>query len=453
MTLSKAELSTLDDLRQRWDAQAVNDSLMWRYYHGRQRVEQLGMAIPPALRQFLVVTNWPRVVVDTPAARQQVRAFLLPDQDAADPTLRMVMAASNFPAHFRMFNRDRLVYGRAFMSVSTNEKARDLPLVRAESPRQIVAAVDVRREVMTAAARFYGGTTADPEPVFATLYLPNVTIWCELDEGVWREKDRDDHKLGSVPLVMHLNRREAGGWLGESEMVDIIPLADSAARSMTNMQWGQEAHGMPRKWMTGVDRKDFVDASGKPITQFEAYFDAIHTVSNSAAKIGQLTASDLKNFATALDEYRKEAALRYGFPARYFGLTTANPPAEGAIIADEINLVRGIEAANDEIGVTLGWVAALAHRMATGSAEVLAGVRTEWFDPATPTMAQREDALMKRRSAGVLSRRGYWTELGWSPERMDQEETWLAEEASSDPLVSTAKSLMGGGLSVPADAG
>ena len=58
----------------------------------------------------------------------------------------------------------------------------------------------------------------------------------------------------------------------------------------------------------------------------------------------------------------------------------------------------------------------------------------EWFNPATPTVAQREDALMKRRSQGVLSRRGYMVELGYSEARIEQELQWLADEAT-DPIL------------------
>ena len=79
---------------------------------------------------------------------------------------------------------------------------------------------------------------------------------------------------------------------------------------------------------------DFVDVEGKPIPQFEAYFDAIHTITNAQGKVGQLDAADLKNFETAMNIYGRQAAVSYGFPARYFGITTSNPPAEGAIRAD-----------------------------------------------------------------------------------------------------------------------
>ena len=48
------------------------------------------------------------------------------------------------------------------------------------------------------------------------------------------------------------------------------------------------------------------------------------------------------------------------------------------------------------------------------------------FDPATPTVSQREDALAKRRAAGALSLEGYWDELQWSQARTAKERAYLA---------------------------
>lgn len=434
MALTDSESELLGKLFIKLSQTNLSDELAHRYYRGAQRIEQLGMAIPPNMRKFLVIANWPRVVVDTINDRQQVRALYLPGEETADPTLRAIWDANNMASHFRMFNLDRLIYGRAYLSAGTNESNRDLPFIRAESPREMVADVDVRREVVTSAARFYGKDDTGYGPTHATLYLPNVTVWCtRAMGGLWDEVDRDEHKLGAVPVVAHLNRRLSGGWDGESEMTDVIPLADAAARSLTNLQFAQEAHGIPRKFMTGVEKGDFVDADGKPIPQFEAYFDAIHMVTNPQGKVGQLDAADLKNFETALDIYGTQASIVTGFPQRYFGMRTSNPPAEGAIRADESTLIRRVEAQNDDLGVTVGWAGGLALRLATGEWVEGNRVRTEWFDPATPTVAQREDALAKRRAAGVLSREGYWDELGWSQARKDKERAYLEAERA-DPI-------------------
>ena len=441
MTLSSAELDLIDQHKKQLNKQRASDELLLRYYQGRQRVEQLGMAIPPAMRRFLVIANWCRVQVDTINNRQQVRSLILPGQETADPALREIWDANNLSAHVGMFNRDRMIYGRSFMSVGTNEDSDELPLVRVESPREMNAIVDVRRETMTSAARFYGKTKTGISPAQVTLYLPDETIWAELEDGRWSEVDRDPHNLGAVPVVMHLNRRMSGAWVGESQMTDIIPFADSAARSLTNMQFAQEAHGIPRMWMTGVAKGDFVDESGQPIPQFEAYFDAIQMLTSKDAKIGQLEAADLKNFETAMKVYGVQASVATGFPGRYFGLLSSNPPAEGAIRADETTLNRSIEAQNEEVGMTLGWVGALALRFRTSDWVEGNRVRVDWFDPATPTISQREDALAKRRAAGVLSREGYWDELGWSEARKAKERAYFAAELADPTLERIGRSL------------
>lgn len=433
MALTPDELALIQKHSLRLGANAFQDELNLRYYLGRQRVEQLGMAIPPQMRRFLVIANWCRVVVDTINSRQQVRA-LATGSAQDDARLRAIWDASNLSAHTSMFNADRMIYGRAFMSVGANEDDPTLPWVRVESPREMDAIIDVRREVVTSACRFYGwddalaipSTTTSLSATKVTLYLPNQTIWAKRDAvGGWVEVDRDVHNLGAVPVVMHLNRRLSGAWTGESQMSDVIPLVDASARSLTNMQFAQEAHGIPRMFMTGVAQGDFVGADGKPVPLFEAYFDAIHMLTNKDAKVGQLTAADLKNFDTAMQMYGTQASIVTGFPGRYFGLQTANPPAEGAIKADEAQLTRSVEEQNEQVGMTFGWAGSLALQFATGRRE---RVGATWFDPATPTVSQREDALAKRRAAGVLSREGYWDELGWSEDRKKQEREYLRQE-------------------------
>lgn len=446
MALSPDEIRLLERHKADLDKRAYKDTLHLRYYQGRQRVEQLGMAIPPEMRRFLVVTNWNRTYVDTINDRQQVRSLIVPGEETDDSRLRAIWDASNLSAHVAMFNADRLIFGRAFMSVGTNREDRTLPWVRVESPQEMSAFVDVVTERITSAARFYGTDDMGLGPTNVTLYLPERTVWVRRFGSRWVETGRDEHRLGAVPVVMHLNRRMSSGWQGESQLTDLIPLVDAATRSLTNLQFGQEAHGIPRMWMAGVAKGDFVGADGKPIPMFEAYFDAIHMLKDPQGKVGQLSAADLKNFETALEIYGKQASTVTGFPARYWGLVSTNPPTEGAIRADEAVLVRSVEAQNEQVGTTLGWVMALARRFATGEWTTGNRIRVDWFDPATPTVSQREDALAKRRAAGVLSREGYWDELGWSEARKAKERAYFAAEMAEQSAADLGF-LAKGGLS------
>lgn len=446
MAVTPFEIEILDELHAQRQANWRLDEKYERYHKIQHVLEQLGMAIPPSMRDFVVMANWARVVVRTISSRQRVRGLYLPGEEQADDKLRQIWIDNNMASQMKMLRKDRYIFGRAFVSAGRREANSPAPLLRVESPREIEAKVDNRTGTMVAAARFYA-----PAPVYApvqslrnlvpttpthiTLYMPDYTKQLVLENGRWREIGVQVHNLGAVPMIMDLNERMSGPFTGESELTDIVPLMDSAARSLTNMQFAQEAHGIPRMWMSGVDKKDFIDpVTGEMIPMFEAYFDAIHMLKETGARVGQLTAADLQNFETALSIYGKQAATVYSFPARYFGIETSIPATEGAVIADEIQLVNTVEDKNEDEATTVGWIGGLAYRILTGEWVEGNRIRADHFDPATPTVAQREDALMKRRSQGVLSREGYWDELGWSEERKARERRYLEKE-EADPYL------------------
>ena len=448
MTLKPSEVDLLSKLHRQLSDGYRDDELMLRYYEGRHRFAHIGLALPPQYRrEYDIVTGGAETVVDAVVDRQQVKALVLPGEETADARLRAIMDGSNMESQMQMFNRDRRLYGRAFMSVATNERDEERPLIRVESPREMAGFIDQRHEVVTAAARFYGeDETTKRSPTFTTLYTPNETVWAGWSHlsRRWLEVDRDTHGMGEAPIFMHLNRRLSGSWRGRSALSpNIRSIIDGSCRNLTNMQFAIEAHGIKRIFMIGVAKGDFVDKDGKPIPLWEAYYNAIHTLTNPDAKIGQLEASDLKNFETAQATYVREMVQATGYPASYFGVTTVNPPAEGSIVGEEKRLVRRVESENVEVGVTLGWAAAMAYRFATGNSVPGNQVRVEWHNPSTPTVAQRMDAIVKAKQAGILSREGAWDELGWSPARKDKERAYFAAELN-DPTVQLARDLMGG---------
>jgi hypothetical protein len=219
------------------------------------------MAIPPNMRRFLVVANWPRVVVRTSPAGS-VRSLILPGEETADPQLRAIWDASNLSAHTKMFRRDKLIYGRG-VHVGRRERAdRNLPLVRVESPREIEALVDTRREEMTAAAGSTAWTpTASARPN-VTLYLPESTIWVAkgtdgpLVRGRPRQPQSRRRPDRHAPQRAHVGRVRGRVGTDRHHPADRLglPVADEPAVR-------QEAHGIPRMYMTGVEQGDFVDAT------------------------------------------------------------------------------------------------------------------------------------------------------------------------------------------------
>lgn len=433
MALTPDEKAIIGELTETATLLAPHDEKMSRYYDGSRRLEQLGLAVPPTLRRFETTLNWPRVVIDTIENRQDVRALLRPGSDVADEDLMNLWRENNLDSELSLLNKDLLIYGRAFMCVGANADNPKSPLMTVESPREITVSVDRRTRRIQSALRLYNVENGVPQN--ATLYMPDYTLWLEFKSGAWFQVDRDDHRLGRVPVVMFLNRRRTGEWRGTSEMVDIIPLTDAAARTLTNLQLAQETLAVPQRYALGVTQGDFVDADGKPLPVWEAYYGKFMASANPDAKLGQLDAANLKNFHDTVNHYGQLASSVTGFPVKYFGQFTSNPAAEGAIRADEAQMVKAIERKNANVGNALGWAFGIAERLITGSWPDSNRIQVEWHDPGTPTFAQKADALQKLAGGvPILSREGAWDELGWSDARKDREREYFKQE-SGDPYL------------------
>lgn len=431
MALTNEVRALLTDHENRLAVAATHDVLNDRYYEGAQRLEHIGLAVPPELRRFETAANWCRTTVDAVAHRQKMKTFYLPGEDVASEELREGWDANNLDSESQLLGKEKLILGRGFVSVGSNEEDPDHPLIQVESPRELSVDVNGRHRRIDSAARFYGDGDNDPQAQYATLYTPDMTRWFERGPGGWVETDRDEHGLGRVPIVMFLNRRRVGRWTGVSEMKDVIPFVDAAARSLTNLQLAGETHSVPQKYVLGMSKGDFVDKDGQPIPAWEAYFNAIWANANKDAKVGQFAASDLSNFHATVNHYGQLVSGITGLPIRYFGQNSANPPTEGAIVADESRLIQNVESKNADDGDAWGWVMGLYQRFRTGEWVNGSQIKTEWYNPATPTQAQTADAVTKMyaNGQGLISRESGWDELGWSEPKKKREWERLERES------------------------
>jgi hypothetical protein len=436
VALSEVEQATFDALRTELTG-AVTYELdrLDRYYDGIQRLEQLGLAIPPELMRFTVVVNWPRVVVDAVADRLDVKGFRLPGLDAGDAELMALWQANGLTAGDLMARLDYLVYGRTYKIVGTNETDPLTPLITIESPRSVITVRDPRSGLVAAALKVFDIDDAGFAHA-ATLYLPDQTIWLANDSAIgqtgWREAERDVHELGVVPVVPTFRRRRttipAGRLMqGTSAMADVIPITDAAARDITNAQIAQETHAVPARVVLGASKGDFIDQNDKPLTVWESYFGSVWAMSNPAAKIGQFDSSDMVNFERMMDLYSRLASGVSGLPPNYFGLAADDAASADAIRSRESRLVKIAERDQVALGEADAAVMRIAMRIRDGEwSKDLRGIETLWYDAGTPTMAQRTDAVVKMYSAtdangvNLLPAEMAYEELGWSPGKIER---------------------------------
>lgn len=448
--LSKVESDTLSRLQNKLRRDAHDLQIMNSYYEGTQRLEQLGIAIPDELRRFVVMVNWPRIAVDSLEERIDFEGFRLPGKHERDEELWRIWQANNLDEESQLAHLDALVYGRSYICVGTNEDDPNTPLVTVESPLEMTAEISPRTRKVTAALRLWKDKDDEGYVVDkAVLYLPDSTVWLEKrytgTQRGWVAVVRDEHELGRVPVVPIINRSRVSDRDGRSELADVITLTDAAARALTLAQLATETLSVPQKAVLGATAEDFVGPDGKILPKWEAYFGSVWALENENAKFHQFTAADLNNFKTIIDHYASLVASVTGLPMRFFGQNTANPPSEGAIVADETRLIKHAERRHRAWGGDWEEVARIVKIFKDGSApDDWDSLESIWRNPATPTKAQEADAAVKLVTAGILPIEAAWEEMGYSQTRITQlREMRKAQIADADVLTQQVNAIRG----------
>jgi len=470
MALSDDEQSMFDNLRETLIASRAKTRLFNDYYEGIHRLAQLGLAIPDELKRFTVVVNWPRVVVDAIEQRLDITGFRMPGKDSADDALWDIWQYNNMDERAAFAHIDTLALSRSYASVGTNADDPEYPIISVESPMEMAVVRDARTHAVTAALRLYGSgnktefgaytNTAELFDDHATFYLPNKTMWLRNVEGEWvDELDPDVHNLGVVPVVPFVNRNRATRVTnsimeGVSEMVDVIPIADSASRAITNAQLATETVAVPQKYALGVSKGDFVDTDGNPLPAWEAYFGSVWANGNPDVKIGQLPSADLSNFETMIDMYAHMASGLSSLPIEYFGLSTNNPPSADGQRAGETRLIKRAERKQTSFGNSWEALQRLVIRFRDGEWDQDARrMETLWRDAGTPTVAQVTDATVKEYTSGLSDWETAQENLGRSPEtiaRMKLRRQNDLNAASGFGVQAAVNQTMNGGQDVAA---
>jgi hypothetical protein len=416
------------------------------YYELQQRIQQLGLAVPPELEGFLTIANWPRITADSLEERIDLEGFRLPGQEEADAEMwDKIWQPNDLDEESQLAHLEALVLARSFVCVGsgghgpesdeerTPERDPAVPLITVESPFEMAAELDPRTRRVRAAGKVYKD---DDQQEWATLYLPNSTHWLARDRvrGRWVEQDRDEHRLNSCPVEPIVNRPRTRNRLGVSEIVDVIPFTDAAARALTNAQLATETLAVPQRYVLGATKGDFVDKDGNVLDAWQAYFGAVWALRNEGAKVGQFSAADLGNFKTIVEHYATLVSGVTGLPMRYLGQNLSNPPSAEGIRADEARLIKRAERRHRAWGGSWERVMRLARRIIDGDWDPkLKSMETLWRDPATPTKAQQADAVVKLTQGEnpILPIEAAWEEMGFGPtKRAKLKEQFAAERAA-----------------------
>lgn len=450
MAATDDELKTLARLIQQHDQCKSGLQEMDAYYEGNQPLSYMAPELIAELSDRIrqVVINWPRLVVDSLEERLDVEGFRQAGAAQADEQLWRWWQANDLDEESQLGHLDALIMQRAYVIVGSRtgpdaeddddgDVDEDSPLITVESPLETYAQRDPRTRDVTAAVKRWSvddpSTTTKTE--YATLYLPDSTIWFKQSAGTWEETDRDDHELHVVPVVPMTNRARTRNRDGVSELKDVIPLSDAACKIATDMMVSAEYHAIPRRVAFGFNESDFVDENGNPVTAFSRVVGRVWATEKSTldgADVKQFPEASLNNFHETINSLAKLVASLSGLPPHFLGMATDNPASADAIRSSEARLIKRAERRQRAFGGAWEQVMRLATRIQTGDWDSeLRGLETIWRDASTPTIAQAADAAVKLYAAGIVPLRQTREDIGYTSTQIARMEE---ADRHEDPL-------------------
>lgn len=421
LTLSDDEQASMTWLAQRLFSVRPYLELRGYYYDGLQKMQDLGISIPPQLKGLRTVVGWPQIGVDALVNRCVVEGFRYPGATDVDDDLMGIWQANDLDNESTLAHLDALVYGRAYGIVGPADDATDgaPPLITYESPLNMICSYDARLRRVSAGLQMYLDTQYTSDMYgheVAVLYFPDQTIYMARESTVglpqqqaWQITDRDNHSLGYVPVTRLANRQRLADREGQSEIrPSWMNTVDSACRTLLGMEVGREFHMAPRRYALGVTEEAFQSPDGTAKSAWDTYLNKIWMLERDEEgqlpTLGEFAASDPSGYTKMLDEYRELMCGEMGLPPTLLGLNPqGNPASADAIRVGYEELTSRSRMKHIAFSSGHEDLMRLALLVRDGSLPPDAmRLETDWRDPAPETITGTSAAVTQQVSVGAV---------------------------------------------------
>ena len=399
-----------------------------QYLNGEQPLRFMSDAMRKQFGESItaLVLGWPELGTEAYENRVDVEGFRYPGNASGDDSLWATWQANNMDEQSSMGHTDAISLSRACAIVGSPDAGEDEPVITVESAFDTAWIRSARTGSAISGLKRW---TEEDGTEFANIYVAGATHTLVWNRGTWTRATSDMHGVERPLLVPLVNMPRTKRRDGRSEFASIIPVADAANKMATDMMISGEYHAMPRRWAFGIKREDFLDKNGNQKDAWSFVKGRLWANENKDINVGQFPEADLKNFHDTIRLLAQLASQMLALPDDYMSFTSDNPPSADALRAAESRMVKRVERKHVHFGGTWEEVMRLTQRIKAGKFDVNAQrLETVWRNPATPTVAQKADAVVKLHADGIIPIEQARIDMGYTPaqrlemRRMDDEE-------------------------------
>jgi len=398
----QADESKLYKLLNQWAAKRARNVLRTVYAEGKNALQDLGISLPPQMRNVELVLGWPMKAVQVLAARIVFDGFVIAGAEQDPFGLSDWLTDNNADAVLPQAFQSSLIHSVAFLTVTPGGPGEPDVLLLPKSAREATGLWDPRTNSLTDGL----SVTATDDLGFPTQFVwyarDHVTTFTRNSEGKWSSESQGN-PLGRVWMEPLPFRPDLERPFGRSRVSRaVMSLTDAGLRTLARSEAHAEFFASPQRYALGLDEEAFGSKKDRWDAVMSRFLSISRDENGDLPTLGQFSQMSMQPH---FDHLRTLAALFAGetsVPLNSLGIVQDNPSSAEAIYAAKEDLVIEARAATDVWGGALRRAAVTAVMMRDGLTEPpaeLRGLRAKWRNPATPSVVSASDALVKQVTA------------------------------------------------------
>ncbi len=393
------------DLIETWRRKLPGNAKRERYYLGKVRVKDLGIAMPASLAAKIDPRiDWPKKAVHALADRSVLNGFTTDDEETTDK-LRAIYAANSLGELYRKNLIGELKHCCGFWTVTDDGLGN--PVISAY-PATAASAIwdDAQKEIkaglVVAESRERRGTR-DRIPTLVHVFKKDCLIKIAYADGLWYA-EYDENSMGRPLMEPMVHGATLERPFGASRITRaVMSITDDAIRQRARMEVAAESATLPQMWLLGTAKRV---TNGQ--NKYDASMGAINEVTKDEDGDVPTVWQSAQLQMAPLSEYFRTLACQMSsvtdVPVSFFGVSNDNPSSSDAIAASLEPLVIDAKNLNRDNGNALRNVAYMALAVVNDTDFVTerdAGhnVNPRWLSPAYPSAVSQSDAVLKQVQA------------------------------------------------------
>lgn len=398
----RADEPALHKMLNQWAAKRSRNVLRTVYAEGKNALQDLGISLPPQMKNVEMVLGWPMKAVQVLASRIVFDGFVVPGEEQDPFGLSDWLTDNNADTVLPQAFSSSLVHSVSFLTITPGAEGEPDVLLLPKSAREATGLWDRRTNSLTDGLSVLASDESGFPTQIAWYARDHVTTYTRGSNGKWSSESQGNplRRVWMEPLPFRPDLERPFGRSRISRAV--MSLTDAGLRTLARSESHAEFFASPQRYALGADE----DAFGSKADRWNAVMSRMLAVSRDengdVPTLGQFPQMSMQPHFEHLRTLASLFAGETSVPLNSLGIVQDNPSSAEAIYAAKEDLVIEARAATDVWGGALRRAATTAVMMRDGLTEVpseLRGLRAKWRNPATPSVVSASDALVKQVSA------------------------------------------------------